>query len=64
VLADVLVQVMRCEREYIQLHRDTTVMTLTLQPSVIGGNIIWQDSPLVRSVIYGRILIVDELDKV
>jgi midasin (ATPase involved in ribosome maturation) len=64
VLTDVLLQCVCHEREYVQLHRDTTVMTLTLQPSLIGGTVIWQDSPLVRSVIYGRTLLLDELDKV
>jgi len=34
-------------REYIQLHRDTTVQTLTLQPSVQDGLIVYEDSPLI-----------------
>ncbi|XP_068924755.1 von Willebrand factor A domain-containing protein 8 isoform X2 [Petaurus breviceps papuanus] len=50
-------------REYIQLHRDTTVQTLTLQPSVKDGHIIYEDSPLVKAVKMGYILVVDEADK-
>ena len=33
-------------REYIQLHRDTTVQSLTLQPTVESGVIVYEDSPL------------------
>jgi hypothetical protein len=29
------------EREYIQLHRDTTVSTLTVNPSLEEGKIVW-----------------------
>ncbi|ELU02005.1 hypothetical protein CAPTEDRAFT_192877 [Capitella teleta] len=50
-------------REYLQLHRDTTVQTLTLQPTVIDGVIKYEDSPLVRAVRLGQILVVDEADK-
>ncbi|XP_064614845.1 von Willebrand factor A domain-containing protein 8-like [Liolophura sinensis] len=50
-------------REYLQLHRDTTVQTLTLQPTVQDGIIIYEDSPLVRAVKMGHILVVDEADK-
>lgn len=32
----------RHEREYIQLHRDTTVQTLTLFPSIIQGKLVWE----------------------
>jgi len=50
-------------REYIQLHRDTTVQTLTLQPTVQDGVIVYEDSPLVQAVRQGHILVVDEADK-
>nr|XP_004650824.2 von Willebrand factor A domain-containing protein 8 [Jaculus jaculus] len=50
-------------REYIQLHRDTTVQTLTLQPSVKDGLIVYEDSPLVKAVKLGHVLVVDEADK-
>eukprot|EP01114_Cavostelium_apophysatum_P013070 TRINITY_DN3086_c0_g1_i2.p1 TRINITY_DN3086_c0_g1~~TRINITY_DN3086_c0_g1_i2.p1 ORF type:complete len:1142 (-),score=300.99 TRINITY_DN3086_c0_g1_i2:601-3708(-) len=51
------------EREYIQLHRDTTVMSLTLIPVVENGILRWEDSPLVRAVKEGRVLMIDEADK-
>jgi hypothetical protein len=54
---------MRREREYIQLHRDTTVPTLTLNPSLLDGRIVWEDSPLVRAMSSGHVLVVDEFDK-
>ena len=63
-LTDEMLRVLQCEREYIQLHRDTTVQSLTslaaLQP---GGGLQWEDSPLVRAVRHGRVLVVDEADK-
>ncbi|EQC29690.1 hypothetical protein SDRG_12690 [Saprolegnia diclina VS20] len=62
-VVDRLLQLMRQEREYIQLHRDTTVQTLTLVPSLAEGKITWEDSPLVRAVKEGRTLVVDEADK-
>ncbi|KAJ6661690.1 hypothetical protein lerEdw1_013212 [Lerista edwardsae] len=50
-------------REYLQLHRDTTVQSLTLQPSVKDGLIEYEDSPLVKAVKMGHILVIDEADK-
>ncbi|XP_071949792.1 von Willebrand factor A domain-containing protein 8-like [Antedon mediterranea] len=50
-------------RQYIQLHRDTTVQSLTLQPNVQGGVIIYEDSPLVKAVKLGHVLVIDEADK-
>lgn len=50
-------------REYLQLHRDTTVQTLTLQPSVRNGIITYEDSPLVKAAKLGHILVIDEADK-
>jgi MoxR-like ATPase len=46
---DKMLELLQIEREYIQLHRDTTVQMLTLFPSVQGGVIVWEDSPLVRN---------------
>ena len=50
-------------REYIQLHRDTTVQSLTLQPTVESGVIVYEDSPLVKAAKMGHVLVVDEADK-
>lgn len=62
-ITDRLLQLMRRPREYIQLHRDTTVQTLTLQPTVQDGVVLYEDSPLVKAVRAGHILVVDEADK-
>ena len=62
-LTDHFVKLMQREREYIQLHRDTTVGSLTINPGLSDGQIVWEDSPLVRSMTRGRILVVDEFDK-
>ena len=62
-LTDRLLMLMKRERQYIQLHRDTTVPTLTLNPSLKDGRIFWEDSPLVRAMSSGQVLVVDEFDK-
>lgn len=50
-------------REYIQLHRDTTVQTLTIQPTIRDGVLVHEDSPLVKAIKHGHVLVVDEADK-
>eukprot|EP00972_Heterocapsa_arctica_P048944 7210421-Heterocapsa_arctica.AAC.1 len=45
-LADRLLCLLSCEREYVQLHRDTTVQSLTLAPTLRDGVVVWEDSPL------------------
>jgi hypothetical protein len=62
-LVDRFLETQRLPRQYIQLHRDTSVQTLTLQPSLRGGRIFWEDSPLVTAVQLGHVLVVDEADK-
>ncbi|KAJ8349982.1 hypothetical protein SKAU_G00251120 [Synaphobranchus kaupii] len=62
-IADRFLHLMNRPREYLQLHRDTTVQTLTLQPSVRDGIIVYEDSPLVKAVKLGHVLVVDEADK-
>lgn len=62
-LADRLLCLLHCEREYVQLHRDTTVQSLTLSPSLKAGVVVWDDSPLMRAVKAGRCLVIDEADK-
>ena len=49
--------------EYQQLHRDTTVQSLTLSPSLKDGRVHYEDSALVRAVERGRVLVIDEADK-
>ena len=62
-LSDYLCHLLNREREYVQLHRDSTVGTLTLTPSLQEGKLVWEDSPLVRAVKKGYVLMVDEADK-
>lgn len=62
-VADRLLQLMNRPREYIQLHRDTTVQSLTIQASVKDGIVVYEDSPLVRAIRNGHVLVVDEADK-
>ncbi|CBQ70003.1 conserved hypothetical protein [Sporisorium reilianum SRZ2] len=50
-------------REYIQMNRDSTVAGLLQQIALEKGQIQYYDSPLVRAVKLGRILVVDEADK-
>ncbi|XP_078415732.1 von Willebrand factor A domain-containing protein 8 isoform X1 [Cetorhinus maximus] len=62
-IVDHFLHLLNRPREYLQLHRDTTVQSLTLQPSVQHGVITYEDSPLVRAVKLGHILVIDEADK-
>jgi MoxR-like ATPase len=62
-LTDYLLMLLHREREYVQLHRDTTVPALTLTPSMQGGVVVWEDSPLVKAMCHGRVLVIDEFDK-
>lgn len=60
---DKLLQLMNKPREYLQLHRDTTVHSLTVQSTLRDGQVIYEDSPLVKAVKAGNILVIDEADK-
>ena len=62
-LTDRLCEITNMEREYIQLHRDSTVGSLTLTPALEEGRIVWKDSPLVRAIQRGVALVIDEADK-
>lgn len=62
-IVDRLLSKLKCEREYIQLHRDSSIQSLMVAPSVEDGKIVYHDSPLVRAAKHGRILVLDEADK-
>lgn len=62
-IADRLCELLQAEREYIQLHRDSTMASIILAPNVEQGRIIYSDSPLVRAAKFGRVLVIDEADK-
>ncbi|KZP21316.1 hypothetical protein FIBSPDRAFT_931734 [Athelia psychrophila] len=51
-------------REYIQLHRDTTVNQFMFTTSLERSVIKHTDSPLFRAIIHGRVIIIDKADKV
>ncbi|XP_017778440.1 PREDICTED: von Willebrand factor A domain-containing protein 8 [Nicrophorus vespilloides] len=62
-IVDRFLQLLNRPREYIQLHRDTTVQTLTIQPTVKDGLLVYEDSPLVKAIKFGHVLVIDEADK-
>lgn len=62
-IIDMLLSMLRRPREYIQLHRDTTVNQLMVHQTLEGGVIRYVDSPLLHAVKRGRVLVVDEADK-
>lgn len=62
-LADRFLQLLRYPRQYIQLHRDTTVQSLTVVPSLKNGVLQYEDSPLVKACKFGHVLVIDEADK-
>jgi MoxR-like ATPase len=62
-ITDRICEIGNWEREYIQLHRDSTIGQLTLTPQLEDGKIVWNDSPLIRAVRDGCVLVVDEADK-
>ena len=62
-IVDKFLELMRIEREYIQLHRDTTLQALTSLPVLQDGRITYEDSPMIRAAKLGRALVIDEADK-
>ncbi|KAF5289201.1 hypothetical protein FQR65_LT00087 [Abscondita terminalis] len=62
-IVDRFLELFNKPREYIQLHRDTTVQTLTVQPTIKDGILVHEDSPLVKAVKHGHVLVIDEADK-
>ncbi|SNX86583.1 uncharacterized protein MEPE_05292 [Melanopsichium pennsylvanicum] len=62
-IIDRTLELLNRPREYIQMNRDSTVAGLLQQIALEKGQIHYYDSPLVRAVKLGRILVVDEADK-
>ncbi|KAG2007118.1 MDN1 midasin family protein [Coprinopsis cinerea AmutBmut pab1-1] len=62
-IVDRLCQLLGRPREYIQLHRDTTVNQLMFTTSLEAGVLNYTDSPLLRAIKHGRFIIIDEADK-
>ncbi|CAL8113762.1 unnamed protein product [Orchesella dallaii] len=62
-IVDRMLQLINRPREYIQLHRDTTVQSLTTMQRVEEGVILSEDSPLVNAAKHGLVIVIDEADK-
>ncbi|RCN26050.1 ATPase family protein, partial [Ancylostoma caninum] len=62
-ITDRFLHLIQRPRQYMQLHRDTTVESLTMQTTVENGVLRYQDSALVQAVRAGHVLVVDEADK-
>jgi len=62
-VADRFLQRLGHARQYIQLHRDTTVASLTVQQNVVDGKLVSSPSPLVIAAKEGHVLVIDEADK-
>ena len=61
VIVDRALELLRAEREYVQLHRDVTVASLTSLPVLEGGRLRFRDAPLVRAARHGRVCVLDEV---
>uniref|UniRef100_A0A915CPU8 VWFA domain-containing protein n=1 Tax=Ditylenchus dipsaci TaxID=166011 RepID=A0A915CPU8_9BILA len=62
-IADRFLQLTNRPRQYMQLHRDSTVQSLTVQTTIVNGILKHEDSPLIKAVRNGLVLVVDEADK-
>ena len=62
-LCDHLLQRLNLPRQYIQLHRDVTVQSITAQNTLKDGGLEIEDSCLIEAVRKGQVLVVDEADK-
>ncbi|OQR77160.1 hypothetical protein BIW11_00481 [Tropilaelaps mercedesae] len=62
-IIDYLLAMCNRPREYMQLHRDSTVASLSVQPQLIDGSIVYQDSPLMKALMEGHVAVIDETDK-
>lgn len=63
-MVDRLLESSGLPRQYIQLHRDITLQSLTVSTQLIDGVITSVPSPLVVAATEGQVLVVDEADKV
>lgn len=60
---DRVVELLGRPREYMQLHRDSTVAQILQLVELKGGQLRFLDSPLVRAIRLGRVAVIDEADK-
>jgi len=50
-------------RQYIQLHRDSTVPSLIARPTLTESRVEYEDTPMIIAIKNGHVLVVDEADK-
>ena len=62
-LCDHLLQKLKLPRQYVQLHRDVTVQSITAQNTLKDGGLVIEDSCLIEAVRKGQVLVIDEADK-
>lgn len=60
---DQILELLDRPREYIQLNRDSTVGELLQRAYLEDGQLRYAESPLVRALTLGRVIVVDEVDK-
>lgn len=60
---DRIVELLDRPREYMQLHRDSTVAQILQLVELKGGQLTFLESPLVRAIRTGRVAVIDEADK-
>ncbi|UZJ54566.1 hypothetical protein CBS101457_003886 [Exobasidium rhododendri] len=62
-IIDRIVELLDRPREYMQLHRDSTVAQILQLVELKGGQLKFLESPLVRAIRTGRVAVIDEADK-
>lgn len=60
---DRIVELLGRPREYMQLHRDSTVAQILQLVELKDGQLRFLESPLVRAIRLGRVAVIDEADK-
>lgn len=60
---DRIVELLHRPREYMQLHRDSTVAQILQLVELKDGQLRFLESPLVRAIRLGRVAVIDEADK-
>ncbi|GAA5845377.1 hypothetical protein JCM3766R1_006337 [Sporobolomyces carnicolor] len=62
-IIDRLLQVQQRGREYVQLSRDSTTESLLSSVALEGGVLERTETPLLRAIRKGRVMVIDEVDK-
>jgi hypothetical protein len=62
-LAFFLCELLERETEYLAITRDTSEADLKQRAEVVNGSLTFVHQPAVNSSIYGRVLILDGIEK-